>query len=97
LPNQERLAEHSTWPSGLCVRSNASFATGSLALTDLQLATQAGSANDVIAGWTVGAGVEFAFADNWTLKAGYLFVDFGATQCFSGRRSVQLRDFQAYR
>jgi len=58
------------------------YATGGLALTDLQLATQAGSANDVIAGWTIGAGVEFAFADNWTIKAEYLFVDFGTTQCF---------------
>jgi outer membrane immunogenic protein len=33
------------------------------------------------AGWTVGGGVEFAFADNWTAKAEYLFVDFGRVGC----------------
>jgi outer membrane immunogenic protein len=60
------------------------FATGGLALTNLQLVlTQTGSGNDVIAGWTIGAGVEFAFADNWTAKAEYLFADFGTTKCFS--------------
>jgi outer membrane immunogenic protein len=26
-------------------------------------------------GWTAGAGVEFALAQNWTAKAEYLFVD----------------------
>ncbi len=29
-------------------------------------------------GWTVGAGVEFPFAPNWTAKAEYLFTDYGA-------------------
>jgi hypothetical protein len=28
-------------------------------------------------GWTVGAGIEYAFADMWTAKIEYLFVDFG--------------------
>jgi opacity protein-like surface antigen len=27
-------------------------------------------------GWTAGAGVEAAFADNWTARVEYLFVDF---------------------
>jgi outer membrane immunogenic protein len=27
-------------------------------------------------GWTAGAGIEVAFADNWTVKVEYLFVDF---------------------
>jgi outer membrane immunogenic protein len=31
------------------------------------------------AGWTAGAGVEWAFADNWTAKVEYLFVDVGST------------------
>jgi outer membrane immunogenic protein len=26
-------------------------------------------------GWTVGAGLEWAFAENWTAKVEYLFVD----------------------
>src|ERR1700733_6230764 len=29
------------------------------------------------AGWTVGAGVESAFADNWTARIEYLYVDLG--------------------
>jgi outer membrane immunogenic protein len=29
------------------------------------------------AGWTIGAGVEYAFTYNWTVKAEYLFEDFG--------------------
>ena len=59
------------------------FATGGLALTNLEIAlTQpALSDNNVEAGWTVGAGIEFAFADNWTAKAEYLFVDFGKFTC----------------
>ena len=32
-------------------------------------------------GWTVGAGVEFAFATNWTAKAEYLFVDLANGSC----------------
>jgi outer membrane immunogenic protein len=28
-------------------------------------------------GWTAGAGVEWAFADNWTARAEYLYVDLG--------------------
>jgi outer membrane immunogenic protein len=31
-------------------------------------------------GWTVGAGMEWAFWDNWSFKAEYLHVDFGTTQ-----------------
>jgi outer membrane immunogenic protein len=30
-------------------------------------------------GWTAGLGVEFAFADNWTAKVEYLYVDLGST------------------
>jgi len=33
------------------------------------------------AGWTVGAGVEYAFAPNWTVKAEYLFVDLPNATC----------------
>ncbi len=33
------------------------------------------------AGWTIGAGVEFALAPNWTAKAEYLYVDLGKNNC----------------
>ena len=32
-------------------------------------------------GWTAGTGIEWAFADNWTAKVEYLFVDLGNTTC----------------
>ena len=36
-------------------------------------------------GWTAGAGVEFAFAENWTFKVEYLFVDLvGNVSCNHG-------------
>jgi outer membrane immunogenic protein len=37
--------------------------------------------SSVEAGWTVGAGVEVAFAQNWTAKAEYLFVDLPNATC----------------
>ena len=36
------------------------------------------------AGWTAGAGVEVAFADHWTFKVEYLFVDLGNVSCNHG-------------
>jgi iron complex outermembrane recepter protein len=47
---------------------------------------EAGFSNDAMstaaeAGWTVGAGVEFGLAANWTAKAEYLFVDLGNGTC----------------
>jgi outer membrane immunogenic protein len=35
------------------------------------------SSNHTRSGWTVGGGVEWAFARNWTAKAEYLYIDFG--------------------
>src|SRR5262249_14732878 len=32
-------------------------------------------------GWTVGAGLEIAFAPNWTVKVEYLFVDLPDATC----------------
>jgi outer membrane immunogenic protein len=32
-------------------------------------------------GWTAGAGIEWAFADNWTAKVEYLYVDLGKSTC----------------
>ena len=32
-------------------------------------------------GWTAGGGIEYAFTDNWTAKAEYLFVDLQSTAC----------------
>jgi outer membrane immunogenic protein len=40
--------------------------------------------NNSVFGWTAGAGVEVAFAENWTFKVEYLFVDLGKASCNHG-------------
>jgi len=35
------------------------------------------SGNSTHAGWTVGTGLEYAFAPNWSAKVEYLYVDLG--------------------
>jgi outer membrane immunogenic protein len=39
---------------------------------------EAGSVSSTKAGWTVGAGAEYAFTNNWSVKAEYLYVDLGS-------------------
>lgn len=63
------------------------YATGGLALADVSYSdvlvfptsSNAASSRTVLAGWTVGAGAEWAFAPNWSVKAEYLYVDLGTT------------------
>lgn len=61
------------------------YATGGLAVGHLYgwdaLTPASGSA--FRAGWTVGGGVETAFAPNWTAKLEYLYVDLGKAQLFN--------------
>ncbi len=62
------------------------YATGGLAYADIENSATffgpagqpqfAGSNRRTEAGYTVGAGIEHAFASNWTLKAEYLYYDF---------------------
>lgn len=69
------------------------YATGGLALTDLKFSsgysdnavdvtfpggTGFGSRSEVVAGWTLGGGGEWLLDGNWSLKAEYLYVDFGS-------------------
>jgi outer membrane immunogenic protein len=42
-----------------------------------QNATLAGSLGDTRVGWTLGTGIEWAFARNWTTKLEYDYIDFG--------------------
>ncbi len=58
------------------------YITGGAAFGDVKATTPgfAGASNDR-AGWTLGAGLEFAVAQNWSLKAEYLYVDLGKFNC----------------
>jgi outer membrane immunogenic protein len=40
--------------------------------------------NTTNAGWTIGAGIEFALVGNWTARAEYLYVDLGKLSCGAG-------------
>lgn len=68
------------------------YVTGGLAVADNKFSQSSffpncpcgvnGEASGAKAGWTIGAGIEYAFAPAWTLKAEYLYVDLGK-QTFS--------------
>jgi outer membrane immunogenic protein len=64
------------------------YATGGLAVADIKYAqtnnyigvvTETGTISTTKAGWTAGGGVEAMVAPNWSIKAEYLYVDFGNT------------------
>jgi len=40
-----------------------------------------GSTTATKVGWTAGGGLEYAFLNNWTVKAEYLYVDLGTVAC----------------
>ena len=58
------------------------FVTGGAAIGNIQATTPAfiGASSSQV-GWTIGAGLEFAIAGNWTAKAEYLYVDLGKFTC----------------
>jgi outer membrane immunogenic protein len=72
---------------GLAVDRALFYATGGLAVTNAKFTdsfgffgnavTTAVSSDTTRAGWTAGVGVEYAFTNNWSVKAEYLYADFG--------------------
>ncbi len=61
------------------------YVTGGLALGGID-ASRPGfvGAKDTNAGWTVGGGLEFVIAGNWSAKAEYLYVNLGSFNCGLG-------------
>jgi len=59
------------------------YGTGGAAFAPVKagMGTTAGSQSSTEVGWTAGAGLEFAFAPNWTAKVEYLYVDLGNLSC----------------
>jgi outer membrane immunogenic protein len=76
---------------GMPVSSNLmAYATGGLALTRLGVsnsfsdnaigppgASESANRQKIKTGWSIGGGLEWAFAKNWSVKAEYLYIDFG--------------------
>jgi outer membrane immunogenic protein len=59
------------------------YVTGGLAFGKVNAAATGGNpgTSDTRTGWTLGGGVEFALAGNWTAKGEYLYVDLGDFNC----------------
>jgi outer membrane immunogenic protein len=53
--------------------------SASLVLTPIGDGNYAGATSQTKVGWTAGAGAEYAFANNWSVKAEYLYLDLGTT------------------
>jgi len=54
------------------------YGTGGGAFANVQTTLNGTETTHTQAGWTAGAGVEWAFADNWTAKVEYLYIDLGS-------------------
>jgi outer membrane immunogenic protein len=50
------------------------------------------SASSTYSGWTVGGGIEWAFMNNWSAKAEYLYIDFGNGPAVSAFVSGKMTD-----
>ena len=57
------------------------FITAGGAFGDVKTDTAIGSATATRAGWTAGAGVEYAFMGAWSAKLEYLYADLGKASC----------------
>ena len=58
------------------------FVSGGAAYGDIKASIPGFTgSSDTNIGWTVGGGVEFALAGNWTAKGEYLYVDLGDVNC----------------
>jgi outer membrane immunogenic protein len=58
------------------------YATGGLAFGEVQgqVIGLTGRGSDTVVGWTAGAGIEFAIAPRWSMKAEYLYVSMDQAQ-----------------
>jgi outer membrane immunogenic protein len=58
------------------------FVTGGAAFGNINASTPGlAGGSSTNAGWTIGAGLEFAIAGSWTAKAEYLYVNLGKFNC----------------
>jgi outer membrane immunogenic protein len=61
------------------------YVTGGIAIGNIKASSPGfATVDDTKVGWTIGTGVEFAFAPQWTAKVEYLYVDLGEITCGAG-------------
>lgn len=74
--------------AGFAVDRFMPYVTGGFAWANASVSLSGGGASvsidDTYAGWTAGAGVEYALMDNVSIKAEYLYLDFGAADFGTG-------------
>lgn len=63
--------------AGYAVDRYMFYGTGGLAVGDVSLSAPAASFSDTKVGWTIGAGIEAAITDNFTVRGEYLYTDLG--------------------
>lgn len=66
--------------------STLAYVTGGLAVGRITAFDQTASGfegSKTKAGWTVGAGLEHKWSENWSLKLEYLYMDFGKDEYFT--------------
>lgn len=67
------------------------FATGGVGFANTYVKMQAYDESKTFLGWTVGAGIEHAFTDNWIGRLEYRYADFGS-QTFPGDIKIGLNE-----
>lgn len=76
------------------------YVTGGAAFGNVRARTPGfAGGSDTGTGWTLGGGVEFAIAPNWTVKGEYLYVDLGNFNCglaCGGGLAVDNVDFKSH-
>jgi outer membrane immunogenic protein len=75
---------------GYAVDRSLFYATGGLAYGNVRAGREPFDDDETRFGWTVGAGIEWAFAPRWSLKAEYLHVDLGDRRNYSFGGSVDV-------
>lgn len=68
--------------AGVALDRFLAYGTAGLAATDLELSNAAGSDDNVLWGWTAGAGIEGMVTDNITARIEYRYTDYG-TETFN--------------
>jgi outer membrane immunogenic protein len=69
------LVRHGSRSRRLAVQQHSVLRHGGLAFGELRATTFGLSESHTNAGWTLGAGAEMGFAQNWSAKIEYLYVD----------------------
>ena len=58
------------------------YVTGGAAFAGVKVTPSGGSSStDTTTGWTAGAGIEYAFMENWSAKIEYLYANLGTATC----------------